>query len=59
MSEHDFMALCIYTCVMIKCQKTFTLEGGGEDETADPVDDVMFEAPGDLVPSSRLDCKRK
>jgi hypothetical protein len=35
------------------------LEGGGEtevDEEAEPEEVDMLEAPGDLLPSSRLDC---
>jgi hypothetical protein len=27
-----------------------------EEDDADPDEDVMLEAPGDLLPSSRLDC---
>lgn len=44
-----------------KKKNFLTFDGGGEtdvDEEADPDEVDMLEAPGDLLPSSRLDCNR-
>lgn len=37
------------------------MDGGGDTgaEEVDPDAEVMFDAPGDLLPSSRLDCNKK